>query len=114
MGAGTKYKTLSDAQKYADTFDDATGATAVPMKMTDPNTDEPYWVVVPSKPIDQEQYYREAAEVREAQDKTGKNMGGVVIDELGYRQGGLTLGERGPVKYSSGGAVKGKKFAGTF
>ena len=41
-------------------------------------------------------------------------MGGVIVDELGYRQGGMNFNERGSVKYSKGGAVKGKNFAGTF
>ena len=35
-------------------------------------------------------------------------------DELGYRQGGMMGNERGPIKYSKGGAVRGKNFAGTF
>jgi hypothetical protein len=43
-----------------------------------------------------------------------RNMGGVVVDELGYRQGGMKFKERGSVKYSAGGAVRGKNFAGTF
>ena len=43
-----------------------------------------------------------------------RNMGGVVVDELGYMHGGMNFNKRGPVKYSKGGAVKGKKFAGSF
>tara|TARA_R100000306_G_C4302224_1_gene105702 strand:- start:7 stop:393 length:387 start_codon:yes stop_codon:yes gene_type:complete len=43
-----------------------------------------------------------------------RNMGGVVVDELGYRRGGMKFKERGSVKYSAGGAVRGKNFAGTF
>jgi hypothetical protein len=43
----------------------------------------------------------------------GMNMGGVV-DELGYMGGGVSYSDRGPIKYSKGGAVKGKKFAGNF
>ena len=60
---------------------------------------------------DQEDYLRR---LEAAGGPKGKNMGGVIVDELGYRQGGLNLRERDPVKYSSGGAVRGKNFAGTF
>jgi hypothetical protein len=42
------------------------------------------------------------------------NMGGVVVDELGYMKGGMSYNKKQPVKYSKGGAVRGKKFAGTF
>jgi hypothetical protein len=44
----------------------------------------------------------------------GMNMGGVVVDELGYMKGGMSYDKRQPVKYSKGGAVKGKNFSGTF
>jgi hypothetical protein len=42
-----------------------------------------------------------------------RNMGGVV-DELGYRQGGMNFTNRGPVKYAKGGAVRGKRFSGSY
>jgi hypothetical protein len=35
-------------------------------------------------------------------------------DDLGYRQGGMGFTERGPIKYAKGGAVKGKKFSGSY
>ncbi len=44
----------------------------------------------------------------------GKNMGGVVVDELGYMNGGVIEDTRGPIKYSKGGAVKGKTFRGSY
>ena len=44
----------------------------------------------------------------------GMNMGGVTRDELGYMHGGMKFKKRGAIKYSTGGAVKGKGFAGTF
>ena len=44
----------------------------------------------------------------------GKNMGGAVIDDLGYAQGGLSFDKRGPIRYAKGGAVKGKKFSGSY
>jgi hypothetical protein len=43
-----------------------------------------------------------------------KNMGGAVVDDLGYMHGGMKEKKRGPVKYSVGGAIKGKNFAGSF
>ena len=36
------------------------------------------------------------------------------LDEFGYRQGGMSFTERGPISYSKGGAVKGKTFRGSF
>ena len=47
-------------------------------------------------------------------DQGGMNMGGVVHDELGYMGGGVSYSPRGPIKYSKGGAVKGKKFKGCY
>jgi hypothetical protein len=44
----------------------------------------------------------------------GMNMGGVVVDELGYMNGGATYTKRGPIKYSKGGAVRGKTFSGSY
>ena len=43
----------------------------------------------------------------------GMNIGGMV-DELGYMHGGMPQGKRGPIKYATGGAVRGKRFVGTF
>ena len=41
-------------------------------------------------------------------------MGGSV-DELGYMRGGVMKEtKRGPIKYSKGGAIKGKNFRGSF
>jgi hypothetical protein len=42
------------------------------------------------------------------------NMGGMVKDELGYMNGGMSYSDRGPVKYSKGGAISGKNFKGSF
>ena len=44
----------------------------------------------------------------------GMNMGGVVKDELGYMNGGMGYNQRGPIKYSKGGAVKGKNYKGSY
>ena len=105
MPKGKEYPTREAAQKYADTFDDATGPTASVMKMTRPDGD-PYWVVMESKPPNLGEYFKDAKENK-------KNIGGMV-DELGYMHGGMTQGKRGPIKYATGGAVRGKRFVGTF
>ena len=42
------------------------------------------------------------------------NMGGMITDELGYMQGGMTEEARSPIKYSKGGAIAGKNFKGSF
>jgi len=44
----------------------------------------------------------------------GKNMGGMVRDELGYMQGGMGYTPRGPIKYAKGGAARGKRFSGSY
>ena len=44
----------------------------------------------------------------------GMNMGGVIVDDLGYMQGGMSYDNKSGVKYSEGGAVKGKTFRGSF
>jgi len=42
-------------------------------------------------------------------------MGGGMMDEtLGYTRGGMTEEKRGPIKYSKGGAIKGRDFKGSF
>ena len=37
-----------------------------------------------------------------------------IVDELGYMHGGMPHGKRDPIKYAAGGAVRGKRFVGTF
>ena len=44
----------------------------------------------------------------------GMNMGGVVVDELGYMHGGMNYTKRGPIKYAKGGAVRGRTFSGSY
>lgn len=46
--------------------------------------------------------------------KSGRGPMPRVVDELGYQQGGRSSFPRGPIRYSKGGAVKGKKFKGIF
>ena len=43
-----------------------------------------------------------------------KKATGGMVDELGYMHGGMPLEKRGPIKYAAGGAVRGKRFVGTF
>ena len=44
-----------------------------------------------------------------------RGLGGVMVDELGYTRGIMPQEEkRGAVKYSVGGAIKGKNFTGIF
>tara|TARA_R110000823_G_scaffold170079_2_gene302583 strand:- start:313 stop:732 length:420 start_codon:yes stop_codon:yes gene_type:complete len=49
-----------------------------------------------------------------ARKSLGMNMGGMMTDELGYMQGGMTEEARSPIKYSKGGAIAGKNFKGSF
>ena len=53
-----------------------------------------------------ESYGGESPPLKEAQ--------GGMVDELGYMHGGMPLEKRGPIKYAAGGAVRGKRFVGTF
>jgi len=53
--------------------------------------------------------------------ESGKSVGnpeakaaGGMVDELGYMHGGMPHGKREPIKYAAGGAVRGKRFVGTF
>ena len=75
----------------------------------------------PSAAEEQKNYLRK---LEKAGSPQKKNMGGVVVpagpilgqlkDELGYTQGGMSFPKRGPIRYSEGGAVKGKTFRGSF
>ena len=46
--------------------------------------------------------------------KSGRGRMPRVVDELGYQHGGRSPFPRVPIRYSKGGAVKGKDFKGTF
>ena len=48
------------------------------------------------------------------QDMPGYMGGGMMDETLGYTRGGMTEEKRGPVKYSKGGAIKGKNFKGSY
>lgn len=65
------------------------------------------FAVVPANQPDIGEYFEKPPEKR--------GMGGVMVDELGYTRGIMPQEEkRGAVKYSVGGAIKGKNFAGIF
>ena len=57
MPAGVQYRSQQEAQEYADTFDDASGPTAVTMEMSNPDTGKPYWVVIHKDPMDLDSYF---------------------------------------------------------
>tara|TARA_R110000782_G_scaffold89979_1_gene172986 strand:- start:2057 stop:2449 length:393 start_codon:yes stop_codon:yes gene_type:complete len=40
--------------------------------------------------------------------------GGMMDETLGYTRGGMKEEKRGPIKYSKGGAIKGKNYKGSF
>ena len=65
------------------------------------------FAVVPANPAPIEDYFEKPPEKR--------GLGGVMVDELGYTRGIMPQEEkRGAVKYSVGGAIKGKNFTGIF
>jgi predicted butyrate kinase (DUF1464 family) len=47
-------------------------------------------------------------------DMPGYMGGGMMDEKLGYTRGGMAEEKRGPIKYSKGGAVKGKNYKGSF
>ena len=49
-----------------------------------------------------------------SQNKAVGRRDGGMMDELGYMGGGVSYSDRGPIKYSKGGAVSGKNFRGSF
>ena len=70
----------------------------------------------PNAPITERSFpsaYKKYKEKRKAEE-VKVNMGGMMTDELGYMQGGMTEKARGPIKYSKGGAIAGKNFRGSF
>jgi|TARA_R110000822_G_scaffold45985_2_gene122662 predicted butyrate kinase (DUF1464 family) len=47
-------------------------------------------------------------------DMPGYMGGGMMDEKLGYTRGGMAEEKRGPIKYSKGGAVKGRNYRGSF
>ena len=116
MPEGVTYTKRADAEEYAESV----SGIVVPVEKTKGITE--YNVIVPPS-LSDEPITRGPTTVI---GKTGttsvdyegsstRNMGGIVEDELGYMNGGVIEDtERGPIKYSKGGAVKGKTFRGSY
>lgn len=114
MLEGVTYTKESEAEEYAKRV----GGTVVPVNQ---NGLDGFKVVVPQEPGKDEGVTSGPTEVHgrkegsvEFEGASTRNMGGVVKDELGYMGGGVSYGDRGPIKYSKGGAVSGKNFRGSF
>ena len=110
MPEGVTYTKESEAAEYAKRV----GGTVVPVR-------DGYKVMVPQEPGKDEGVTSGPTEVHgrkegsvEFEGASTRNMGGVVKDELGYMSGGVRYSDRGPIKYSKGGAVSGKNFKGSF
>ena len=110
------YVNRSDADAYASEV----GGTVVPVDKDGDGAVDGYNVIVPQTPSDDgvtsgptEVHGRKEGSV-EFEGASTRNMGGVVKDELGYMGGGVSYSDRGPIKYSKGGAVSGKNFRGSF
>ena len=122
MPEGVKYSKKADASAYATEV----GGYVIGHDTTEDGTDD-IWTVVVEQPTTgvelkdldegtpEYEEQKKWLEETEAGDKPpAGNMGGVFVDELGYRHGGMPHGKREPIKYAAGGAVRGKRFVGTF
>jgi len=103
MPEGVTYTKEEEAEAYAK---EAEGRTVVPVDTDGDGVIDGYNVIEPQFPEHEGSTKGLTTETR--------NMGGVVKDELGYMNGGMSYTERGPIKYSKGGAVKGKTFRGSY
>ena len=136
MPKGVIYKTRKDAQGYAD----EQAGTVIKVDADKDGVMDGFVVVTDGEdrttganPSDvpkadreaHEEYLRKVAGAggrsisnadRRRAEYLGRNMGGIVEDELGYMSGGMAAyTKRPPIKYSKGGAVKGKKgFKGSY
>jgi|TARA_R110000787_G_scaffold26957_4_gene75130 hypothetical protein len=117
MPEGVTYTKEAEADAYAKVV----GGTVVPVDTDGDGTTDGYNVIEPQSPGEDEGstsgvttvYGRKEGSV-DYEGSSTRNMGGVVKDELGYMNGGMSYNERGPIKYSKGGAVKGKTFRGSY
>jgi hypothetical protein len=115
MDEGVIYTQRAEAQKYAD----ENGGTVSKVRegnKKDDKTEVPggYIIIEDRKPGYDEAVIGPPIEDEDPSTGDKLNMGGMVEDELGYMGGGVSYGERGPIKYSKGGAVSGKNFKGSF
>ena len=127
MPRGVVYKNLEDAQDYAD---DVRGD--VEAVDSDGDGENDGWIVVPVErvtrgppagdvgkvagPEADKEYERYLSDLEAAAPppREGTEDPMAALDELGYRHGGMSFTARGPIRYSKGGAVKGKTFRGSF
>lgn len=118
MPEGVTYTKKVDADAYAKSVD----GTVVPVDTNDDGTTDGYNVIEPQSPGKDEGPTSGPTTVIGEKGTTSvdyegsatRNMGGVVKDELGYMNGGMGYNQRGPIKYSKGGAVKGKNYKGSY
>ena len=127
MPRGVVYKNLEEAQEYADYVRGAVKAVD-----SDGDGENDGWIVVPVEratrgptaddvgkvagPAAAKDYRDYLKELRAAAPppREGTEDPMAALDELGYRHGGMSFTARGPIRYSKGGAVKGKTFRGSF
>jgi hypothetical protein len=117
MPEGVTYTKESDADDYAEKV----GGTVVEVDTDGDGAVDGYNVIVTREPGKDEgvtsgptTVYGDKEGSVEFEGASARNMGGVVKDELGYMGGGVSYSDRGPIKYSKGGAVSGKNFKGSF
>jgi len=103
MPKGVTYDTREEAEAY---IDEVGGGVIYPISDQDGNIIG-YEVGQPPMSVD------DAIAGARASAKERRADGGIV-DELGYMHGGMAHGKRDPIKYAAGGAVRGKRFVGTF
>ena len=63
--------------------------------------------VVVARPVSVKKYFEKPDDVDEPGNPNEP-------DDLGYMQGGMGFTERGPIKYSKGGAARGKAYSGSY
>ena len=119
MPEGVTYTKQSEAAAYAKTV----GGTVVPVDRDGDGVTDGFNVIEQQQPGRDEGVTGRTFEGSSVDSATGatsgpttvlRNMGGAMVDELGYMRGGMTEEKRGPIKYAVGGAIKGKNFTGIF
>jgi hypothetical protein len=108
MPEGVTYTKRSEAAAYAESV----GGIVVPVDADGDGVTDGYIVKPPPGIEEGPTRGPNPSELGSPQEAAGAPEG--ENGELGYRQGGMNFNNRGPVKYSKGGAVKGRKFKGSF
>ena len=109
---GEAAETVSEDYSYESIQDKADDITAM-MKIHGDKSDSTVEHMLNTSDSEVRRAYLEAVADAESGESAGYLTGGVV-DELGYRHGGMTNPKRDPIKYAAGGAVRGKRFVGNF